>query len=225
MNWLVNRINSEMKIDLKEDDYMRKIKEKVARRFVIGLLAMGIFLMGSLLFMSLNKIDQPTSQESVAVVEEKEPKEVVVEKIIPSEDDKVYISEKPSIIDSDIPDIIEPKVITESKIMGDEVVTEESIQVPMAPEPVVSEVVEPEIIPATDSDLTNPDVVPTYSEEQVTYVPEPEPQMVEEVETTSNLVPDSENPFLQPDIPTNGDRGEVRIEDVSDYVPGTGDKF
>ena len=204
---------------------MRKIKEKTAQRFVIALMAMGIFLMGSLLYMNVNKIDQPTTQESVAVVSE-EPKQVVVEKIVPSDDDKSDNTENSTNNgNQNFPEIIEPIVSTETKSIGDEVVTEESIQVPMAPEPVASEAAEPDIIPTTDSDLTNPDVEPTYSEEQVTYVPEPEPQMVDEVETTSNLVPDSENPFLQPDIPSNGDRGEVRIEEVSDYVPGTGDKF
>jgi hypothetical protein len=41
------------------------------------------------------------------------------------------------------------------------------------------------------------------------------------------LVPDSNNPFLKPpsEVPTNGDGGEIKSDEYSDYVPNTGDKF
>ncbi|MGV8146776.1 MAG: DUF6550 family protein [Alkaliphilus sp.] len=95
--------------------------------------------------------------------------------------------------------------------------------------------------PQTNSDLGNPDEKPVYAEEEVVYVPEPveESQTVEETTSSgenqqaanngeSGLVPDSENPFLQANIPDNsflGISGGVKFEDITDYVPGTGEKF
>jgi hypothetical protein len=102
---------------------------------------------------------------------------------------------------------------------------EENIDEPMAEEPEKPELTPPEEQPETIDDLTNPDVVPDYEEEEITYTPEPEPDEPQDEVRGSNLVPDSENPFLQDDIPSNGDGGEVDVEDVSEYEPGTGDKF
>jgi len=56
---------------------------------------------------------------------------------------------------------------------------------------------------------------------------EPEEDVTEsepvQEESDSQLVPPSENPFLNPD--NAGKVTELDMSDISDYVPGTGDKF
>ncbi|MCG8540165.1 MAG: hypothetical protein MJA82_09520 [Clostridia bacterium] len=48
-----------------------------------------------------------------------------------------------------------------------------------------------------------------------------------ESSNNDNLVPDSENPFKQLPTPEleSGLNGETNLEDITDHVPGTGDKF
>lgn len=122
------------------------------------------------------------------------------------------------------PEITEAADITavaESKII------EESIEVPMAGEPEKPSLPAPTDKPQTDDDLSDLTHEPSYSADEIVYAPEEtiEPEMPEESVVDSNLVPDSENPFLRDDIPTNGNTGAVYLEDITDYVPGTGDKF
>lgn len=74
-------------------------------------------------------------------------------------------------------------------------------------------------------------------QEQVNIQPEePKPEPAKEKPKTDskpepsnndNLVPDSENPFKQPPTPEleSGLNGETNLEDITDHVPGTGDKF
>jgi len=102
------------------------------------------------------------------------------------------------------------------------------IDVPMPVVPVKPDLAQPENKPETTDVLTNADKQPEYKEEQTTFIPESEPVIVEaDVPRGTYLVPDSENPFLQENIPSNGDGGEIKGEDLyQDGVPaGQGDKF
>lgn len=107
-----------------------------------------------------------------------------------------------------------------------EVVVEEKIEVTIVEEPDKPDLTPPEEQPETTDDLTDPDNIPDYDEDEVTYTPEPEIEEPEDEVRGSNLVPDSENPFLQDNIPSNGDMGEMKGEDYDEGAPsGEGDKF
>lgn len=109
-----------------------------------------------------------------------------------------------------------------------------SIEEPMPEPPEKPELEAPKDKPETDNDLEDMDNVPEYSEEdlvveteEVVVVNEPqestEPVPVVEEESESNLVPPSENPFANPANAVNAE--EIDGSELSDYVPGTGDKF
>lgn len=103
-----------------------------------------------------------------------------------------------------------------------------TIEVPMPVVPVKPDLAQPEQKPETSDDLTNAEQQPEYKEEQITFITEPEPTVVEaDVPRGTYLVPDSENPFLQENIPSNGDGGEQLGSDFyQDGNPaGEGDKF
>lgn len=101
------------------------------------------------------------------------------------------------------------------------------VDIPKVPENPVS--TPPEFTPVTTSDVSNIDQEPLYTEEALVTVPEAtnkdDVAKQEIVSVPSALVPASENPFLQPNIPSNGDGGEVKLEQITEFVPGTGDKF
>jgi len=99
------------------------------------------------------------------------------------------------------------------------------IEEPMAIEPEKPDSSPPDHNPETNDDFKDTEKEPKYSEEETTYIPEQEPQPNEEPSEPSNLVPASENPFLQDNIPSNGDGGEVQGEDLGEGEWGTGDKF
>lgn len=123
---------------------------------------------------------------------------------------------------------VEPIDLEEDTNKDIVVVEKEEVEVPMAEEPEKPDLTSPEQKPETTDDLTNPDKEPEYEEEETTYVPEPEPEIEQEDEVRgSNLVPDSENPFSQDNIPSNGDGGEQQGSDFyQDGNPaGEGDKF
>ena len=122
---------------------------------------------------------------------------------------------------------------TETEVIKDneEVV---SIDEPMPEPPEKPELEAPKDKPETNEDLEDMENVPGYNEEdlivepeEVVVVNEPqestEPEPVVEEEGESNLVPPSENPFLNPDNAVNAE--EIDGSEISDYVPGTGDKF
>jgi len=122
---------------------------------------------------------------------------------------------------------------TETKVKEDneEVV---SIEEPMSEPPEKPELEAPEGKPETTDDLEDMDNVPEYNEEdlvveteEVVVVNEPqestEPEPVVEEEYESNLVPASENPFLNP---ANAAKPiELDGSDLGDGEWGTGDKF
>lgn len=105
---------------------------------------------------------------------------------------------------------------------------EVTIDVPLPTEPEKPETNPPDHKPQTKDDLQDTSKVPEYSEEETTYIPEetqPIPEANNNQSGSSNLVPDTENPFLQNNIPVNGDGGEMNGEDLGDGEWGTGDKF
>ena len=135
-------------------------------------------------------------------------------------DDKKEIDGSPEVI-------VETIDVDEDINIEISVVDVEEIDVSISEEPEKPDMTPPEETPETTDDLTDPDNVPEYDEEETTYMPEPEVEEMEDEVRGSNLVPDSENPFLQDNIPGNGDGGEMMGEDYyEDGVPsGEGDKF
>ena len=171
-------------------------------------------------------VEEINTNQSNQVINEVQDDKIVVEAIDTEQDEVVDV-----VIDEDqVVDVSTDESNSDDSV-GDaggteaEVIVIETIEEPVAEEPVKPEDTPPEEQPETDDDLTNPDVVPEYEEEEVTYTPEVEEEEPVEEVRGSNQVPDSENPFLQDDIPSNGDGGEVEVDDVTDYEPGTGDKF
>jgi hypothetical protein len=173
-------------------------------------------------------VEEINTNQSNQVIDEVEDDKIVVEAIDTDQDEVVDV-----VIDEDqVVDVSTDESNSDDSV-GDrggteaEMIVIETIEEPVAEEPEKPEETPPEELPKTDDDLTNPDVVPEYDETEVTYTPEvEEEEPVEEVRGT-NQVPDSENPFLQDDIPSNGDGGE---EQGSDYYQdgnqaGEGDKF
>jgi len=109
-----------------------------------------------------------------------------------------------------------------------------SIDEPLPEPPEKPELEAPEGKPETTDDLEDMDNVPEYNEEdlvveteEVVVVNEPqestETEPIVEDEGKSNLVPPSENPFANPANAVNVE--EIDGSELSDYVPGTGDKF
>lgn len=220
---------------------MKKAKDKMKKYSVLTVLVViCLVLVGMIYSASQNKEDnqqvaevvddqnkvvvdeiEANSSESDISVEEMEEatdKEIVVEPVdIPSDDNQEEDGEV-------VVEVIEVDDNTGTEVSVIEV---EEIEEPIAEEPDKPEQTPPDEIPETTDNLTNPDVVPEYDEEETTYVPDPEPEEPQDEVRGSNLVPDSENPFLQDDIPSNGEGGEIQGEDLyQDGVPaGEGDKF
>lgn len=97
--------------------------------------------------------------------------------------------------------------------------TANKVEEPMPEVPEKPDTTPPDKKPETTYDLTDPNQKPSYEEDEVTYVaevvpkPESEPIITEEA---SNLVPESENPFLHSNIPSDGDKGEMKGEGLGD---------
>ena len=138
--------------------------------------------------------------------------------------DRVEIEEANEESDEITVEPIEVDGGTESDL---EVIVEENIEVTIVEEPEKPDLTPPEEQPETTDDLTDPNNVPEYDEDETTYTPEPEAEEPEDEVRGSNLVPDSENPFLQDDIPSNGEGGEQQGSDFYEdgNKAGEGDKF
>ncbi len=126
---------------------------------------------------------------------------------------------------------VEAIEVPESNANSDSKVQEETIDEPMPVEPEKPVSTSPSHTPQTTDNIENTDKVPEYSEEETSYTSEElveeEKPVATETNEESNLVPDSQNPFLQPNIPSNGDGGEMKGSDYyQDGVSaGEGDKF
>jgi len=148
--------------------------------------------------------------------------------------DNTPVVEEIEVSEEVMPLVEVPKIQdTESEVIKDneEVV---SIDEPLPEPPEKPELEAPESKPETTDDLEDMDNVPEYNEEdlvveteEVVVVNEPqettETEPIVEDEGESNLVPPSENPFANPANAVNAE--EIDGSELSDYVPGTGDKF
>jgi len=173
-------------------------------------------IVGALIFSKLNTGE--VSKDNV--LSENQDNIPVVEEIEVSEEVKPVV-EVPKIQDTE----------TELPKDNEEVVSIDEL-LPEPPEK--PELEAPEGKPETTDDLEDMDNVPEYNEEdlvveteEVVVVNEPqestEPEPIVEDEGESNLVPPSENPFANPANAVNAE--EIDGSELSDYVPGTGDKF
>lgn len=173
-------------------------------------------MLGALIFSKLNTGEVANDN----VLSENQDDTPVVEAIKVSEEVKPVV-EVPKIQDT------ETKVIKDNE----EVV---SIDEPMPEPPEKPELEAPEDKPETTNDLDDMENVPEYNEEdlvieseEVVVVKEPqestEPEPVVEEEYESNLVPPSENPFLNPENAAKPI--ELDGSDLGDGEWGTGDKF
>jgi len=198
---------------------MKKMTIKTQRRIVVSALLVVCVVLLGVIYARLN-VDKPNTD---IVITEIDTNEVLVD-VIEMPEEEVVIVEVPEI------KIDEPKKEENAKV------TEEEIKEVMPTEPKKPDNTPPEEKPETSGDIEDMTTEPEYTEEEVIYVPDESEEVdpvIEQItepdfnngDEENNLVPDSENPFLQDNIPNNGDGGEMKGEDYSDYIPGTGDKF
>ncbi|WP_202708503.1 DUF6550 family protein [Sporosalibacterium faouarense] len=198
---------------------MKKMNSKQITLFTGTSLIIVAVIFGALIFSKLNT--QEVGKDNVlSDIENNAP---VVEKIEES-DEIEQVVEVPKIQD------------TETKLIEDKAEVT-SIEEPMPEPPEKPELEAPKDKPETNDDLEDMDNVPEYNEEDLVIEPEevvvvnetekttePESVVIEEEQSSeSNLVPPSENPFANP--ANAGNPKEIDGSDLSDYVPGTGDKF
>ncbi|WFD10866.1 hypothetical protein [Tepidibacter hydrothermalis] len=193
---------------------MKKMNTKTKRaRMIATLLVVGIILIGAIYV----KISPKDTNKDI-LIEEKTTHNTVVDAIeVPKEE----------VVKVEVSKIKEEVVIRDT----DHKVEKEVIKEPLSKEPEKPQNTPPEKKPQTKDDVEDMIKEPEYEKEEVIYIPEDkeEPKMKIESKTNdtekSNLVPDSQNPFLQEDIPSNGDGGKIKGSDLGDGEWGTGDKF
>jgi recombination DNA repair RAD52 pathway protein len=197
---------------------MKKMNSKQITLITGTSLIIVAIIFGALIFSKLNTVEV-TNDNLSSEVQDNTP---VVEEIEVSEEVMPHV---------EVPKIQE----TEKEVIKDneEVV---SIDEPLPEPPEKPELEAPEGKPETTDDLEDMDKVPEYKEEdlvveteEVVVVNEPqestESEKVVEEESESNLVPPSENPFLNPDnaAKPKESNGEDYYEDGR--KAGEGDKF
>lgn len=213
---------------------MRKNNDKLKQYSIIAVLVVICIGLLGLIF----SVDQRNSTDQQMTEAGQEEASLTVAELNYSEDGIGDVDENPDVskvkaevevINADIEEaskiVVEP--IDADKDVNSEIVSfeKEEIEVPVVEKPDKPDSTPPEQKPETTHDLTNPDNEPEYKEEETIYVPELEQEVEYEEVRGSNKVPDSENPFLQGNIPSDGEGGAVDVEDISEYEPGTGDKF
>ena len=195
---------------------MKKMNSKQITLAIGTSLIIVAVIFGALIFSKLNTGE--VSKDNV--LSENQDDTPVVEEIKESEEVKKVV-EVPKIQDT------ETKVIEDNE----EVV---SIEEPMPEPPEKPELEAPKDKPETNDDLEDMENVPEYNKEYLVIEPEEvvvvnEPQEsteqepVVEEESESNLVPPSENPFLNPENAAKPI--ELDGSDYGDGEWGTGDKF
>lgn len=190
---------------------------KSKRRMITSmLLILCVFVVGAIYISTSN-----TDVEDNSASENENDVVPVVEPIEKESETEVTLT-------TDIPEVIVDEVVIEET--KDEPSTKEEVVVieeglPEAPEK--PETTVPEVIPETKDDVTDVTTEPEYEDDQVTYEEETEPTVADVPDTEpkedSNLVPDTENPFSNPE--NTGNPNEKKSSEYSDSVPGTGDKF
>lgn len=214
---------------------MKKTNVKMKQySIVVVLVVICVVLVGMIYSVSKGKNNEQQVVESVDVNDKVEVDKIEVVSDVSNEveeelDDAIVVEQIDVNTDDNQEDsdnvAVEQIVVDDNTDTEISVIEVEEVDEPIAEEPDKPEQTPPEEIPETIDDLTDPDKVPEYEEEETTYVSEPEPEELQEIVRGSNQVPDSENPFLQDNIPSSGDSGEVYVDDISEYEPGTGDKF
>ncbi|VDN47287.1 conserved protein of unknown function [Petrocella atlantisensis] len=214
---------------------MKKINMKMKQYSILTLLVVISIVLVGLIYSTGQKKDEhqlvgTENQADDLMVDEidyvvDEPKDSTKD----SEDQSPFIKVENIFVDDQY---VSPEVNVESINIEEDSNTEislvdiEEVDVPISEEPEKPNLTPPEVVPETKDDLTDPDKVPEYDEEETTYTPEPEAEEVADEVRGTNLVPDSENPFLQDDIPSNGNMGEMMGKDYDEGAPsGEGDKF
>ncbi|MBS7528523.1 hypothetical protein KHM83_17695 [Fusibacter paucivorans] len=176
-------------------------------------------ILGVMIFTKLNSGDVVSDN----VLEDEDATNPVVEELVETENEEVTV---------EVPEIVE----TETNVIDqkDQVT---SIEEPLPEEPEKPVLEAPEETPVPVDDLNNMDTEPQYDEEDVVIESEevivvsedevedvtPEPEVSEDDQ--SDLVPASENPFLNPENAANPieSNGEDYYEDGR--KAGEGDKF
>lgn len=160
----------------------------------------------------------------VEIIELEEPNQIEVFTI----EDKETVQVEETIV-------VEEIVIAEKNVDGkeqdddgkeqdDDVIVEET----MPEEPDKPETSPPDIVPETKDDVTDMSKEPEYEEEQVTYEEEKKEEAPKdniEEKKDSNLIPDSQNPFLNPNNAGNPDIREGEDFYENGVPAGQGDKF
>jgi|JUEG02.1.fsa_nt_gi hypothetical protein len=196
---------------------MKKMNSKQVTLVTVTSLIIVAIVLGALIFSKFNT-GEVAKDNVLSDIQNNTP---VVEEI--EESDKVeQVVEVPKIQDT------ETKVIEDNEEVA-------SIEEPMPEPPEKPELEAPKDKPETNGDLEDMDNVPEYNEEDLVVEPEevvvvnepqestePEP-VVEEQESESNLVPPSENPFLNPENAAKPI--ELDGSGLGDGEWGTGDKF
>lgn len=197
---------------------MKKMNSKQITLFTGTFLIIVAVIFGALIFSKLNT--QEVGKDNVlSDIENNAP---VVEKIEES-DEIEQVVEVPKIQD------------TETKLTEDKAEVT-SIEEPMPEPPEKPELEAPKDKPETNDDLEDMDNVPEYNEEDLVIEPEEvvlvnepqestEPEPVVEEESESNLVPSSENPFLNPENAAKPIESNGKDYYEDGRKAGEGDKF
>jgi|LGOV01.1.fsa_nt_gb hypothetical protein len=219
---------------------MKKLKkDKLIEISIIGVLTIFAIAIGIKLYETTVLKNQDyhikVITESDVLVENLELEDNVdIEKIAEENDLNITIStiEKVEFIETDEDTATIEN--NETNVVKDETDDGKTIVIVNEEKPVI-----PEIPTVTnEEDLTDDTKEPEYEEvliveenkevegDVVQVETKDEKDIPEGVNTT--LVPDSENPFLDSTPPTeleSGLQGETDAEEISDHIPGTGDKF
>lgn len=195
---------------------MKKMNMKANSSMIIAsLLVVCIIFVGTIYVVT----NQKSTKDDI-LIEETIPTDPIVDVVkVPKEEVKTI----------EVPEIKEEVVIKASANK----VEEEIIEEPLPIEPEKPKNMPPKKKPQTKDDVEDMTKEPEYRKEEITYIPEAieEPKITNKFDNNyseeSNLVPDSQNPFLQDNIPNNGDGGEMLGKDYYEngVAAGQGDKF
>jgi len=201
---------------------MKRTNIKRQRLLIIAVLVLFAVALAGGIYININ---QQNSMDHLQAIETS--KDVAVDEIDKEKEilDVVALDETQGVV-------VEVQPIDDSDLIliTDSEVQEDTIEEPMPTAPEIPKSTPPAQTPQTSDNLENKDQIPTYSEEETNFTPEVtelEEPVVSKEQEPSNLVPDAQNPFLQNNIPSNGDSGEMNGSDYYENgVPaGEGDKF
>ena len=196
---------------------MKKTNDKQMHRLGVGVLA----VMAVVLIFAIGSQLNPSESEDDFMVQKNHEK-VSVE-TLPQEPQEKNIH---------VPEIKPIETRSTKDVKEEQDFSQEPMPMPIEAEK--AELEAPDHKPQTKDNLNDPSKVPTYNDKDLVKEGKNvsateakksnEPVNKKESKATeSKLVPPSENPFANP--ANVGKPVEVNGEDISDHVPGTGDKF